>query len=83
MSDVLELAALALAARHADEQAVLALDDLDVVDHEAPVENDRDESADLFVTRGIDPDVGDLHVNSPPAERPVHSGVAILPDSVS
>ncbi len=64
MRHILELAVLLLAARHADEEAVPALDDLDVVDHEALVEDDRHERFELLLLNRKDLDLCDLHFAS-------------------
>src|SRR6185295_8686394 len=60
----LELAVLLLPAGHADEQPLAALDDLDVVDHEAMVEDDRYEGFELLLLDRKDLDLCDLHCAS-------------------
>src|SRR4029079_9051235 len=65
---VLELTVLLAPAGHADEQAVLAVDDLDVVDHEAAVEHDRDEGLQLLFLHREHFDFSDFHVSSPSSE---------------
>ena len=49
MGDVAKRPVLPLLARHRDEQAVRALDDLDVADDETVVEDDRDEGLELVL----------------------------------
>ncbi len=63
MSDVLELAVPLASTRHADEQSVAALDHLDVVHHEAVVEDDRDERLQLLLVDRENFDLRDLHDN--------------------
>src|SRR6185436_16496872 len=67
VGDVTEGAVLPLLARHRDEQSARAADDPDVADHEAVVDDDRDERLQLLLIDGEHPDFGDLH----PATSPV------------
>ena len=62
MGDVLERPVLPLLAGHRHEQALGAVDDLDVGHHEAVVEDDGHERLELLVVYRDDLDVGDLHV---------------------
>src|SRR5436189_83609 len=61
VGDVPERPVLPLLARHRDEQTVGSLDDLDVADHEAVVEDHRDERFELLFLDGEDSDVRDVH----------------------
>src|SRR2546426_3623586 len=61
MGDVPERAVLPFLAGHRDEQAVVPVDNLDVADHEAVVNDDGNESLQFFFVDRKDPDLGDFH----------------------
>jgi hypothetical protein len=85
MRHVLELAILLLPTGHADEQAIFALNDLDVIDHKAMIKDDRDKSLQLLFFDRKDLDLGNLHVASPldepasQADRPLLLSPCRLP----
>src|SRR6185436_7634462 len=60
VGEILVLAIRPLAARHGDEQARVAVDDLESPDHERVVEGDTDERLQLVVVSQGDADLGDL-----------------------
>src|SRR4029079_15249813 len=74
MGHVLELAVLLLAAGHADEQPVPALDGLDVVDHETMIEDDRPERLELLLLNRENLDLCDLHCALSPSAPNLQSG---------
>jgi lysophospholipase L1-like esterase len=61
MRDVPERSVLALLARHRNEKPVGPLNDLDVANHEAVVEDDGNERLELFFFDREDPDLRDIH----------------------
>src|SRR5512142_2423684 len=61
VGDVLERAVLPALGGHRDEQPGVPVDDLEVPDHEAVVERDRDVGLELVLADREDADLGDLH----------------------
>lgn len=62
VSDVAEGSVFSLLARHSDEEAGISVDDFQVSDDEAVVEDDSDVRLKLIFVDGEDFDFGDFHV---------------------
>src|SRR5581483_2742032 len=69
MRDVLESPVLAALRRHRHEQPGVAVDHLQVADHEAVVEGDRDVGLEPLLTHRKDPHLGDVHEATPQDAR--------------
>src|SRR5512133_1710388 len=75
VGDVLEGPVLSALCGHRDEQPGISVDDLEVPDHEAAVERDRDVGLELFLADREDADLGDLHGVTLGCRRTVRTAV--------